>query len=84
MTKYIVFGGECYYPYGGDRDILDTFDTLEDAISYALNQPEHEWIRIYDVTEKMVVWDMDVYKKKDIIKNPHVSYSEHLAKIKPK
>ena len=47
--RYLLFGGDTYYPCGGMSDLSGSFDTLEAAEESAKNQ-EHEfdWYHIYD------------------------------------
>ena len=35
MKRFLVFGGEDYYPHGGWGDFIDSFDTIEEAKSCA-------------------------------------------------
>jgi hypothetical protein len=35
MKRFWLFQGERYYPTGGMRDFIDSFDTQEEAISHA-------------------------------------------------
>lgn len=34
MKRYLCFAGEDYYPSGGWDDYVDSFDTLEEAVSF--------------------------------------------------
>jgi hypothetical protein len=33
MKRYVVFGGKIYYACGGWRDLLGTYDALEEALT---------------------------------------------------
>jgi hypothetical protein len=34
MKRFLVFAGDCYYPFGGMNDFEEDFDTLEEARSF--------------------------------------------------
>lgn len=64
MTKYLLFGGEKYYPCGGFRDFMGSFDSLEEAkkeIMYSKN----EWFHIvnldtFKIEYKVQRWELNV------------------------
>ncbi len=45
--KYLVFGGDTYYPQGGWKDFLGTAETLTDALRLALKRGT-DWYQIVD------------------------------------
>lgn len=57
--RYLVFGGQEYYPAGGMDDFVASFDDLEQAVARMrqLNEPDKwgyrscEWCHVYDVQE---------------------------------
>jgi hypothetical protein len=34
MKRFILFGGDNYYPAGGAKDLIDSFDTEEEVNNY--------------------------------------------------
>ena len=38
--RYLVFGGEAYYPFGGWADFITSTDNLEDAIKLASHEDD--------------------------------------------
>lgn len=51
VKRYIVFAGDCYYPLGGWKDLLDSFDDKGEAIASAdadLN-PGYTWAQVVDL-----------------------------------
>ena len=40
MKRYIMFGGETYYPRGGAEDYINEFDTIEECELYMSDIPE--------------------------------------------
>lgn len=59
MNKYLLFGGDVYYPRGGFDDYQGEFDSLEEAESYAKEKfpdtPRFEWWHI--VHDDIIVKD---------------------------
>ena len=67
LRRYWLFVGENYYPGGGMRDFLKSFDTFDDAMSFLLNGPwrkedegperfhkDHMWYEVFDSLEEKV------------------------------
>ena len=59
MNKYLLFGGEVYYPRGGFDDYQGEFDSLEFAEAYAKEKfPEaNDWQWWHIVHDGMIVKD---------------------------
>jgi len=89
MTSYIVFkSNEWGYANGGAEDIVNIFDSIDDAINFALididvvedecvDSYNVEWSHIYDVNNRTIVWDKkenNVIKERQINKNNVNSY----------
>lgn len=61
--RYLVFGGDNYYPAGGAHDIKGRFDDLDTAreLCVKLRTPAEwgytpcDWVQIYDVLEGITV-----------------------------
>ena len=51
MKRYLVFGGEAYYPAGGWGDFLEDADDLKEVVCI-LKRNHTEWFQIVD-TETM-------------------------------
>ncbi len=58
LKRFLLFAGKNYYPSGGWRDFIDSFDTKEDAEGFYLNDgpvgtPAHpynfDWYQIIDI-----------------------------------
>ena len=49
--RFLVFAGENYYPLGGWKDLVGSFDTLEECETFLLAQPvgKWEWNEIVDL-----------------------------------
>lgn len=47
MKRYLLFHGGTYYPLGGWRDFVASFDSVEEA-EKAANEAWHEWFQIVD------------------------------------
>ena len=43
---YIVFGGDYYYPAGGAKDYIGSFDSLDDA-KQTLDRKKYDWQHIF-------------------------------------
>jgi len=46
--RYLVFGGDSYYPSGGWSDLIGSADTLEDA-NAAVTASDNDWHSIIDM-----------------------------------
>ena len=57
--RYLVFGFDDYYPNGGLGDTRDSFDDLDIAIEFTINNIDSDYRYIYDRIEGMLVWDYD-------------------------
>lgn len=49
LKRYALFSGDYYYPTGGWDDLVDTFDTLEEALA-AHTVEEYTWFHVIDLT----------------------------------
>lgn len=48
--RYLLFGYDTYYPLGGMNDLIDSFDTIEEAID-AIKNDNSDCHEIYDRIE---------------------------------
>ena len=51
MKRYILFTGYWYYPEGGARDEMRTFDNLDEAIAEGkktITDPSEHWWNVLD------------------------------------
>jgi len=56
MKRYLLFGGDNYYPSGGWYDFIDSFDTAAEAQAAAEQEHRTEWWHVIDgTTGKTVV-----------------------------
>ncbi len=60
MKRYILFGGDDYYPSGGTDDLIGSFDTLQEAqeegnrrnnLAAYINSDQIDWYNILDTQE---------------------------------
>ena len=71
MNRYIVFGGDYYYPVGGWSDFRSSWERAEEAIgeadrltaheevtvgSYTFNRSECDWVQVVDVETGSIVY----------------------------
>lgn len=60
MKRYVVFGGDVYYPMGGGEDYLMSYDDLEEARDYAELFVKVKgvltWSHVFDSVEKKVIF----------------------------
>lgn len=47
MEKYHLFAFDDYYPSGGAKDYVESFDSVEEAVSFATNHLTND---IYQIT----------------------------------
>lgn len=58
MKKYLIFGGDQYYPRGGWSDFIKDFETLESALDYiARLDSSVDWIHIVNTSSGRVEWE---------------------------
>jgi len=56
MKRYLLFAFYVYYPQGGMDDMIDSFDTLEEAKDRIRGLREHyEDYQIFDTVSKRVI-----------------------------
>jgi hypothetical protein len=68
MERYLVFGGhDAWDPYGGWKDFIKDFSSLEDAIADAnfLNVDEYyfEWADVVDLETGKICWSSGTDRK---------------------
>lgn len=58
MKRFIVFGGECYYPQGGYSDYIDSFESKSEALKFIKSKVDTkcEWYQIFDDDEKKILY----------------------------
>ena len=54
MKRFLLFGGDCYYPCGGWDDFVSDFETLHDAEA-AVEQLPEDWHQIVDTKGMRIV-----------------------------
>jgi hypothetical protein len=54
MKRYLLFGGERYYPSGGWEDFREDFDRRTDANNAALKL-HSDWWQIVDTKTKKII-----------------------------
>ena len=72
MNRYVVFGGDYYYPCGGWSDFRAAYPAKEDALeeakrlvaheevtvgSYTYNRAECDWVQVVDMDEQVIIAD---------------------------
>lgn len=55
MKRYLLFGGEDYYPLGGWDDFRDSFDSAEEACDLPLGR-NVDWAHVVDTETMSVVY----------------------------
>lgn len=53
MKRYLLFAGESYYPVGGWKDFVDSYDTIEEAVSYG--RAAGDWWHVVDSATGKIV-----------------------------
>lgn len=51
INKYLVFGGEAFYPIGGAEDFQDSFKSLDEAEKFCIikyGNHNRQWFQIVD------------------------------------
>jgi hypothetical protein len=51
--KYLLFAGDTYYPSGGAKDFIGSYESLEEAIKAV---PGYDWAHIADSTSMDILW----------------------------
>lgn len=54
VKRFIVFGGDTYYPSGGMRDFKGAFPSMLDAITWAGSQG-FDWWQVVDKDENLKI-----------------------------
>lgn len=63
MKKYLLFAGDNYYPGGGMYDLIDSFDTIEEAIIKAKEQRPYADSSGYQCYDWYHIVDKDTMNK---------------------
>jgi len=50
MKRYALFAYNRYYPGGGWFDFVNTFDSIEEAVTFATSPRTRDYIQIIDLT----------------------------------
>ena len=63
--RYILFAGDRYYPEGGAYDLIDFFDSVQEAVNHFQTelgiQIDSPWANIYDLQKKEVTISFHEY-----------------------
>ena len=67
MFRYVLFGGNNFYPEGGWHDQILASDNLSGLIEFANNRLEHpvvysvilDWAHIIDMQTMEIVWNQN-------------------------
>ena len=54
LRRFLLFGGDRYYPLGGFSDFQGDYLTLEEAVTRAANRA-WDWWHVWDMQKKEVV-----------------------------
>lgn len=60
MKNFLLFGYNEYYPWGGMRDFIKDFDSIEEAKEFmnTFTTPnKQDNYHIYSISERHIVWD---------------------------
>jgi hypothetical protein len=56
MKRYLLFIGDTYYPGGGWKDFIGSFETVSEAlIELAEPRSKYDWFQIVDLTKEEIV-----------------------------
>ena len=64
MERYLVFGGEVYYPAGGWEDFMGDYADLEEAKQVAEKQGLYKWSHVVDTHSQEIVFS--VYENESV------------------
>jgi hypothetical protein len=71
MKRYILFGGDDYYPGGGWSDVLARYESVEEAIGHFDRRQENkDWMHLIDVDTGAVLRRKGQYDDEDFSMNP--------------
>jgi hypothetical protein len=67
MKRYMVFGGDYYYPRGGMNDLLESCDSVEEVRSCLADwlDREHKWFHVIDRQTWDRLSDLDIWPEED-------------------
>ena len=60
MKQFWLFSGETFYPSGGMKDFVLSFDTVQEAVEYANATHPHfamHWHHVADGDSGEIMWD---------------------------
>lgn len=57
MERYILFGGDQYYPSGGVGDMQGAYSTVDEAVEDSGGEDGYDWWHVFDVETRKVVAD---------------------------
>lgn len=63
--RYLCFGYDDYYPFGGFNDFIDSFDTLSQCVD-CIKQSDYENHQVYDRIDGKQM-QIDDFKEYDIL-----------------
>lgn len=57
MKRFVVFGGDIFYAFGGFADYAGSFGSRQEAIDFARESLsyESEWWQVFDMAERVLV-----------------------------
>jgi len=55
MKRYAIFCGDNYYPLGGFDDYVNSYDTMEEALQFAVRLDYGDWWHIVDIDKSTIV-----------------------------
>ena len=65
LKRFLVFGGDNYYPCGGWNDFQGSYETYELALKWATASPSGDWWHIVDSETGEMVADQNGYSQKN-------------------
>ena len=57
LRRYLLFGGGFFYPLGGFKDLVDSFDSIDEARGMVPLPGAHQdyWYQIVDLESRSIV-----------------------------
>ena len=62
LKRYLLFGGDNYYPSGGADDLLGDYETVDLANEDAGNNDSIDWFHVLDIETGEIVSDSEKEK----------------------
>lgn len=53
--RFLLFGGDQYYPGGGWEDFVESFRTLDEAVEFEKPSGHREWWHVVDTDSGKIV-----------------------------